>query len=214
MENGFDLSKLNKVKHNVKATGSLVPELTLVPTMNKFSLNAVASKLLKLVSGQTISFIEDDSVDSLDKRFYLTAGYGDDAAKLAASNKKEEDGLSLQFTWAGIYGRMMANKPNSPELPMEALVEMGVMVKRQTTPKAGSTGEPNTAYSAAKKLVFGIELAGNVQLEGMEEAQPIYVLVRPRFVEYTARVPKAAGQVGEGSIDEPLEGTEIEEDND
>lgn len=189
----FNLNGLKAADHNVKPQSSDKAELILLPTVNKFQISPKAAELLGLASGDNITFIEQDEEASLEGHFFVTKGFGKKLAKLASNTDSAQSPLT--FSWAGIYGRILTGDPMSATLTMEALEEKGLLVSRETasyTKKTGVTTGGKKAYSAAYKVAFDLEEAGTVQLDGMEEAQPIYALTNPQKVEYTPRDRKEA----------------------
>lgn len=191
----FNLSGFRTVAHNVKPSGSDKPELSLAPTANKFNLNAVAAELMGLFHGDTISLIENDS-DELGAHYAVTKGFGADSAKLATAGERKDIAASLGFSWAGPWGNMLLGTPNGIPMNMEGLESQGVVIGRETVP---SKGEPTgkIAFSATKKLTFTLELIGNVQMEGMTEAQDIYALTAPVYTDITPRNRKGEGSAAE-----------------
>lgn len=190
MELGFDLNSFKTVAHNVKPAGSDKAELSLAPTANKFTLNAVAAELLGVMHGDKITIIENDS-DDLAKHYAITRGFGKDSAKLAAAGERKDIYTTLGFSWAGPWGKMLLGEPNSVAMSMEALAERGVVVGRETIPAAGEEPSGKIAYSASKKLTFTLVFLGEVMLDGMEEAQAIYGLAEPTYTDVTPRNRKS-----------------------
>ena len=191
MEQGFDLNGFKTVAHNVKPAGSDKAELSLAPTANKFTLNAVAAELLGVMHGDFITIIENDS-DDLGSHYAITKGFGNDKAKLAAAGERKDIFNTLGFSWAGPWGKMLLGEPNAIAMSMEALAERGVVTGRETIPTAGEEPSGKIAYSANQKLTFTLKELGNVMLDGMEEAQPIFGLVDPTYTDFTPRVRKIA----------------------
>ena len=200
MENGFNLGGFKQVSHNVKPAGSDKPELSLAPTANKFTINAIAAELMGLGHKDTISIIENDS-DDLGTHYAITKGFGKSQARLATAAERKDIPSSLGFSWAGPWGNILVGEPNAVPMSMEALAERGVVIGRETVPAAGEQPTGKIAYSAVNKCTFTLEFLGKVQLEGMEEAQDIYGLTNPTYTEVTPRNRKAAEEVDDAKAD-------------
>ena len=191
MESGFGMDNFKVVAHNVKPAGSDKAELSLAPTANKFTINAVAAELMGVMHGDTITIIENDS-DNLGAHYAITKGFGSDKAKLAAAGERKDIFTTLGFSWAGPWGKMLLGEPNAIAMSMEVLAERGVVTGRETIPTTGEEPSGKIAYSANQKLTFTLKELGTIMLEGMEEAQPIFGLVDPTYADVTPRTRKTS----------------------
>lgn len=175
-----------------KAPSATRPEVTLVPTINRFSINSLASEEMQVESGDTVTFLVNPDAESFDEKFFITKGFGDSQATLASVGKAKGYGRTLTFNYSGIYSQMLQGTVEAKEVSPEGLVNLGLI-------KEGVTPNGKVSYSALKKIHFHLVKADTIELEDGEE-QDVYALTDVKFVDYTPR---------EG---EPIEdGTEVAE---
>ncbi len=168
--NGFSFQI---AKPGVKPSSAIEAGISLTPTLNKFELNGLGSKLIGLVSGtgdkdelktpeNSITILVDDNSKDLDNKFFVCKGIEGNSAKLAAHENEEGQGKALSFTYAGIYSQIMIAAVNkdveAQAVPKERLRQLGLA-------KAGTA--LNKVYAKIEKSVE-VEVAGEkVQLYRM-----------------------------------------------
>lgn len=186
-------------KAGKKVPTSVRPELIVLPTVNRFSINSLASEAMKLESGDKITLLVNTEAESFDEKFFITRGFGEDAATLAATGKAKGYGRVLTFNYSGIWGQMLQNDVEAGDAGPDYLVELGIVEKRQTP-------QGKTSYTALRKVIFEIQSMGEQDLGG-DELQEVFALTNSKLVDYTPRT------VGEGE-EQGLEEEPEMEDND
>ncbi len=175
----FGSMSFSIAKPGTKVSSATRPELILNPTFNKFSLNALASNLMKLQNGDFVTILINDQATNINEMYFITKGIGEEAqAKLASVNKAKGYGRVLNFNYSGIYSKMLQGTTDAMELSPEGLEEKGLVAKRVTD------GD-NVAFTALKKVHFELGEAIEAEIEG--EDRTMYPLTNVKFVDYEPR---------------------------
>lgn len=178
----FGSMNFSIARPGTKVSTSSRPELVLVPTLNKFSLNSLASKLMDVESGDYVTILVNESASNLNEMYFITTGINEDSqSKLASVGNKKGTGRLLNFSYSGVWSKMIQNKVDAMELSPSALVDMGLVQARDT-----KTG---TSYTALKKVYYGLGEGFEAEINGVDTI--VYPLVDPKVVDYT---PRATGE--------------------
>lgn len=174
---------LTVVKAGKKVINATRPELIVVPTINRFSLNSLATDAMRLESGDFITLLVNRGAESFDEKFFITKGFGDDKATLASVGKAKGYGRVLTFNYSGIYSQMLQGTIEASELSPEGLVDLGLAVKREK--------EEGATFSANRKVHFEIQSIG-VQVIGKDDdgddiEQEVYMLTNSKIEDYDPR---------------------------
>lgn len=181
--------KFSVNRPGTKVTSSSAPELTLLPTFNKLSLNPAASKKLGWENGDYVTIISNDSAEDFDSLFYITKGLGEgNQSKLAAINNKAGTGRMLHFNYSGVYSRMLQGKVDAVEASPEGLAREGFVQKRIT--EGGKT-----SYTTLKKVHFTI--GDPVEAEVGDETVELYPLTNAHFEDYHPKGKESDAQSNE-----------------
>ena len=177
----FGNLSISVARPGTKASTSSRPELVVTPTFNKLDLNPLASQKLGLEAGDYVTLLVNGNATTVDEMYLITKGIGDEGqSKLASVGNKSGTGRKLTFSYSGVYSKMLQGKVDAIEMSAEGLSELGLMEKRVTQ-------SDNTAYSATKKVHFG--LGEGIEVEGFEDV--VYPLINPKYVDYN---PRTAGE--------------------
>lgn len=172
--------KLSIARPGTKAVSASNPELTTTPTINKFSINPLASKLMGLSHGDHVTIIVNDAADDINEMYFLTEGISEaNQSKLAAVNKAEGVGRVLNFNYSGVWSKMLQFTTDAIELSPKALVDRGLAVERETK-------EGNTSFVATRKVSFEVGEAFPFEVGGAGEIT-LYPLVNGKVEEYEPR---------------------------
>lgn len=192
MENvNFGSFNLSVARPGTKVSTSSRPELILVPTINKFSLNSLASKLMDVEAGDHVTILTNDDASNLNEMYFITTGIGDEGqSKLASIGNKPGTGRLLNFSYSGVWSKMIQNKVDAIELSAQALVDKGLVQERET--ESG-----NTSYTGLRKVYFGLGEPVEVDING--ETKVLYPLVDSKAVDYT---PRNSGEGVEAEVEE------------
>jgi len=173
----FSNVNLQAVKTKTRTTGDDKPYLSTSTTPGRFNINALASQMMGVKSGDKVFFFEDTEEPSLDGRFLIGVGETEDCAALYSPTKSTKVGVSLSFNLAGAFARILQGDPNAPEITMERLEEKGLAVSR-----ASKTNAKKRNYSALNTTRFEVVESGiGVNVDGVEV--PLYALVNPFISE-------------------------------
>lgn len=171
--------KFSVNRPGTKVTASSKPELTLLPTFNKFNLNPAATKKLGWEHGDHITIITNEGADSFDELYYITKGIGEgNQSKLSAIGNKPGLGRMVSFNYSGVYSRMVQGTTDATEVSADNLSRDGFVQKRTT--EGGKT-----AYTALKKIHFSI--GEPVEAEINDETVELYPLIDARFEDFNPR---------------------------
>ncbi len=166
-----------------KVSSSSTPELVLLPTFNKFSLNPAASKRLGWEAGDHITIITNEGAEDINNTYFITAGIGEgNQSKLASIENKKGTGRMLTFNYSGVYSRMVQGTPDALEASPDGLARQGLVLKRTT-----ETGK--IAYTTLKKIYFKIGDPIEVELNGNDTE--IYPLVDMRAEDFVPKYNEA-----------------------
>jgi hypothetical protein len=110
--------KFTVAKPGIKPSSAVEAGITLNPTLNKFTVNGLATKKMGLVSGtgkkdepktpsNSISLVVLDESTDINNKFYICQGLTGKGAKLAAANNEQGEGKDLSFTYADIYPQIV-----------------------------------------------------------------------------------------------------------
>ena len=176
--------KFSVNRPGTRVTSSSTPELTLVPTFNKLSLNPAASKKLGWENGDYVSIVTNDGAESFDEMYFITKGIGEgNQSKLSALNNKPGVGRMLSFNYAGVYSRMLQGTPDALEASPDGLARDGLVQKRVT--EGGKV-----AYTAMKKVFF--KIGEPIEVEINDETVEVYPLTNARFEDFTPQSAEAS----------------------
>jgi hypothetical protein len=184
---------LSVARPGTKAQSSANPELTLTPTINKFSLNPLATKLMGLKDGDGITILTNDNAENINEMYFLAVGHTADQAKLAAVKKQQGIGRTLNFAYAGVYSKMLQGTTDAVEVTPQGMVDMGLVEQRITK-------SDNKSYVSLKKVYAIVGEGFELDIDGSEVVA--YPLTDLRYEDYDPR--EMAGEEVEG----------IEEEND
>lgn len=178
MDNFADFN-LNVAKPGTKATGASRPELTVTPTVNKFNLNALASKKMGLENGDHITILTKSDPESVNDMYFICKGIGaGNQAKLASVNKVSGVGRALNFNYSGIWSKMLQMDTEAVEASGETLVEKDLAVK-------SVTDADNVSYTALRKIHF--EIGDPITVEINDEAVEVFPLQDAKIEDYNPR---------------------------
>lgn len=96
-------------KSGAKPSGAVEAGITLTPTVNKFELNGLGSKLLKVQTGDYLAIVVDEDAIDINERYFLVKGSENDgfSAKIASHGKEQGVGKAQSFTFADVYPRIL-----------------------------------------------------------------------------------------------------------
>lgn len=133
-------SKFSIAKPGSKASSAIEAGVTLTPTINKFSFNGLATKLIGFISGtgdkdepktpeNSVTILSVDYSTDVNNKFYVCQGIEGSSAKLAAHENEEGAGKELACTYSGIYAQIVMavvkGDVNSPAVSKERLRQEG-----------------------------------------------------------------------------------------
>lgn len=193
------------VRSGSKVSGSARPELNLDSTFNKFTVNGRARKLLGVVPGDYLLFIDIGShAETRKDRYYVTAGYknakGDwEGAKI---------GENSSFNYSVIYSTMLNHvldetATDISEIKPRELMDAGLMEERKH--KNGKS------FISKKKIYMEVvpynEGEAVVINDELNIAQPIFALTNWIIEEHDPKSAKLndAGEVIEEVTEEVVE---------
>ena len=166
------------------------PEIIVLPAINRFSINSLASDLMQIENGQKVTLLVNPDAESFNEKFYITKGFGDDMATVASVNKAGGFGRTLTFNYSGVYSQMLQGSVDAKETSAEGLAELGLAEQRTT--EGGKL-----AHSALKKVHFEVVSAGEQEIG--DETQEVYALTNAKFIDYD---PRNVGEGDESAEDE------------
>lgn len=173
--------KLSIAKPGSKAVVASTPQLNTTPTVNKFSINPLTSKLLGVQHGDHVSIIVNDAAETIDEMYFLAQGVNDsNQSKLAAVNKAPGVGRVLNFNYSGVWSKMLQFSTEAVELSLKALVERELAVERVTK-------DGNPSFTATKKVTFNVGEGFEYDLGGSIGEVTLYPLVDAKIEDYTPR---------------------------
>ena len=187
--------KLQVVESKTKSVNNAYPTLISSTTMNRFTLNQFASKLLNLKHNDAIVILESDSND-LNDRFYIAIPeFKHEGVKVTNSSKSMNDGEVLNFSHSGVYSRMLQNNPNALNLSPNALEELGLVLGRKTK-------NNSKTYTALKRVTFRIK-------EGIEieNGMIVYPLTDAVFENHIPKNFKSKTADNQLTLDDVIEDT-------
>lgn len=176
--------KLRSIESGKKAVTAVRAELILNPTYNKFTLNSIASELLKVQNGDYVAILVNDDSTSIDDKFFIVKTSDTSKALLASTKKHEGIGRNVTFNYSGVYSQILQFANNIKDgiaLSAKELTKLNLMQERET---------PNgsTAYSALKtvksELVAVNDGDGNVMTI---DENPVFSLCNIEIEDYTPR---------------------------
>lgn len=158
-EGGAEAPKVSKwatavIDPLTKLSNETTAQLVLTPTFDNFSINGLASKLMKVEHGNHVSIIRDPEATDINEKYALAVVKDADidkirVAKVAAVNAVPGFGKTLNFRFSGIYGAMVLGDVTKDGVSKAALVEAG-LVKKTLTPS------DKDAYTLVNKLTFDL----------------------------------------------------------
>jgi len=127
--------KLSVVKTAAKPSNVIVPGVELTPTVNKFSVNRLATPLLGIEAGDTVAILKADESEDINNKYYICKGFRtseEDADGMSAVLGGEAGkGQDLEFNLAGIYSEILQNvvnkTTNAVPVALENLRQMGLL---------------------------------------------------------------------------------------
>ncbi len=171
--------KFSVNRPGTKVTSSSTPELTLLPTFNKFSLNPAATKKTGLENGDHVTIITNEAAESFDELYYITKGIGEgNQSKLASLGNKPGTGRMVHFNYSGVYSRMLQGTTDAVEASADGLAREDLVQKRTT--EGGKT-----AYTALKKIYFEVGDPIEADIDG--ETVELYPLTNTRFEKFSPK---------------------------
>ncbi len=138
-------SSFSIAKPGVKPSNAVEPGIMLTPTLNRFTINGLATRLIGLVSGtgnvneeklseNSITLIVNEESEDINNKFYLCKGIDGNSAKLAAHENEQGNGKELSFTYSGIYSQILIavvkNDIMTPKVPNDRLRHLGLAIDK------------------------------------------------------------------------------------
>lgn len=186
-------SFVGKVQKSAKLVESSVPQLTISPTKDKFSLNNAAMSLMGLTPEESRVMIIDMNlpvpgepldVNSLatafEDRFFVAANLDEHPVKKGLVDSKGN------FTYAVAWGAMMLNQPQITTIKHEELESRGLV----TRTKSGS-------FVSNKKIICDIErlevegedgeVQNMFQLSEISDPQPVFKFTNVRELDHVLK---------------------------
>lgn len=153
----FDFSnvELEVVKTNVRPSSDDKPYIRLSETPGRFTLNSLATEMMGLKGGDTVSLFENKNAEDISGWFFIGKADGENVAKAYSPTKAEGIGVTLSIVQAGTYSRIVQLDTESREVSAAILEEMGIFTSRQ------SQTHPNRRnYSSLRTVRFELVEAG------------------------------------------------------
>lgn len=173
-------------KPGTKASSSSRPELTVGPTINKMSLNSLASKKMGLQNGDYVTILANERATNINEKYFITEGVGDNnQAKLASVNNAEGVGRTLNFNYSGTFSKMIQGTVDAMELSPEGLVEKGLAITRDTS-------KGNQSRTCLRKVFFEVGDGFDYELNGEEIV--LYPLTNMKVKDYNPREMEDEGE--------------------
>lgn len=193
----FDFSgvDLEVVKTNVRPSSDDKPYLRLSETPGRFTLNGLATKMMELKAGDTVSFFENKNADSIDGWFFIGKADGDNVAKAYSPTKAKGEGVTLSIVQAGTYSRIVQLDTEANEVGHAILAEKGIFTSRPS-----KTNPNKKNYSSLRTLQYELVEAGEMPMGEGEEPVKLYALVNAKVTNKT-----------EEEVEYPIEGDESDE---
>ncbi len=186
-------SFIGKVQKSTKLVESSVPQLTITPTKDKFSLNSAAMALMGLTPEESRVMIidmnlpvpgeplnEEQLATSFEDRFFITVNNDEHPVKKGLISSRGD------FAYSVAWGAMLLNQPNISMIKHEELEHRGLVSKS----KSGS-------YIASKKIICDIEqfettdengeVQNMFQISEISDPQPVYKFVNVRELDHDTR---------------------------
>ncbi len=187
-------SFIGKVQKSAKLVESSVPQLTISPTKDKFSLNNAAMALMELTPEESRVMIIDMNLPvpgepldveslatSFGDRFLIGANLDEHPVKKGLIDQKGN------FTYAVAWGAMMLNQPQITTIKHEELESRGLVIRT----KSGS-------FVSTKKIICDVERLeienedGEVQnlfqISEISDPQPLFKLTNVREFDHVSKV--------------------------
>ena len=122
------------VRSGSKVNGSSRPEVVLVSTFNKFTLNSAGMRTMGLVKGQKIVVLDiTEEATDIQNRFFVTPGY--DTGEVDDDNKAVFEGATLSpqggFNYSVVWGNILSGDHESVQQSESDLVRKGLVEKKE-----------------------------------------------------------------------------------
>lgn len=183
------LGKASKVEKGAKIVEDFRPEVVTARQVNKFTLNASASKLIGAGAGDHVDILVIPDADSINERFIIvksTEAQG--GSKLACATKREGVGHVQNFNKSVVWSQMI-NTENANAEPMDkkGLIHAGLVKKTytETDPKTGKEYFTDLAMHTVGYEV--VKIGDNVEMAGEVWAEA-FVLCDPRVTKYDEKI--------------------------
>ena len=171
--------KLSIAKPGTKATASNKAELFTASTINKLTLNPLATKKMGIANEDYVTILVNEEATNINEMYFITGGVEANKAKVASVGKAEGVGRTCNFNYGGVWGKMLQFKVDAMDMNPAGLVDEGLLSKYKT--EAGKD-----AYVANFKVSFELGDAVEVEIEG--EDVEIYPLINAKKEEYSSKV--------------------------
>lgn len=182
--NPSKLSKLSAVARGQKSSNDIRPAITTARAINKFTMNASASALLKVGAGDRIIMFSLPEADNINERFFIAKSAGNAGCKLASAGNTKGTGRPQSFNYAAIWSQMLMQDPVAAPCGMDVLVDKGLMHEVET--QENKEGKMCKATLAVKKVEYGLSLvtdeAGDAIPVEIDDVlyEEVYALVEPK----------------------------------
>lgn len=164
-----------------RIVGSTEPELTLLPTVNQFSINPAGCALMGLNAGETVTISMNPGAENVNEMFAIHKTPAGNGAKTAAST---DDGnvVNLKFNLANVYAVMLKGIVGQTVESVDNLRKVGLVKGKTATKKVYYTlVKADGLYAINEKGILV------VATEGMADTFAIYELVDRHELPYTPR---------------------------
>lgn len=148
--------KLVTAKTNVKQSSAIEPGIDLTPTVNKFSINRLATAAMGLEAGDTICIHRNSEATSIDDKYYVSRGFEQGDGFSAMLGGDAGKGQDLDFNLNDVYSEILQNVVNgtidAQSVSKDRLRQLGLM-------------QGNTSL---KKIYAKLESVGVTEINGEE----------------------------------------------
>ena len=199
---GINEGRFATVAKNVKVSDEIRPEFIANISINKMSLNGLATRMLGVEHGDYLKAMVLTGAQcegDLNKKFFIMVSKTaqDDMMKLAAVGGEAGVGRKLFLSYAACYSQFLQNTEDAQAITPDKLAELGYAYGVQKTDKAGKT---YTKYTANREVHFELVDTGVDYPNADGSMSRIYACVNAQVIER----PYDASAVAE---DEEVEGT-------
>lgn len=170
---GLSVEKLEVAKKGVKITGDNTPTITTGRSIHRFSMNGAAAALMGAQNGDRVILFINRAAENLDQKFFIGITNDPKFPSLSSAGKKSGKGVSLNFTYAGIFSEAIQEELDTKPCTAADLERMGLA--KYVFTQEGEDGTPQFNTIVKNRVQFVPVLCTDEDENGNEVPETITI---------------------------------------